>query len=69
MCTRPNEDPAEVLNQVSAKLAFLGDAFSQHKPFEFSVAGEFGFHLILRGLEDEVKHVEIQLFEAEEVKS
>jgi hypothetical protein len=72
MCTRPTEDhPIDVLRHIAAKLAFIGDAFSQHSEnqFQLSVQGEFGLFLILRGLEDEVMAVSDQLHEAEEVKS
>lgn len=68
----PKEHPVAALNHVSAKLAFIADAFAQNtpQPFQLSIQGEFGLFLFLRQMEDEVKAVSDQLFEAEkEVRS
>ena len=68
MCTcLEKERPADILSHVCAKLAFIGDVFAQNDdtPTQLSTRGEFGLFLLLRGLEDEVKAISDQLFEAE----
>lgn len=70
MNTCPLEDlPSDTLSQISAKIAFLGDAIAQpgkpRETFVLSEDGQFGLLLILRGLRDEIRAVETQLLEAE----
>lgn len=53
------EHPADRLNSCAAKLAFIQDAFTQEKTtrFSFSEDGMYGFYLIVRDIELEIRKI------------
>jgi hypothetical protein len=70
MCDRKTDiHPVDALYATACRLAFLADVFSQpnNVRFEFGQDSQFGLNLILHDLRDEVKRIENQLQQQEEV--
>lgn len=63
--------PVDALYAVCSRVSFLIDAFGQPgaASFEFGENAQFGFTLYLRDIHAELKRIETQLSQQEEVRS
>ena len=66
-----NIHPVDALGELTARLSFLADAFSQTtvRRFEFSEDGQFGLNLFLYDIRAEATRIQDQLHNDKEVGS